>query len=75
MDSKDEALEGLREEVVKCFGKVKEAEENTNLLTEACDEIEEKSDKIFEEYRDALATFRAEPEPLVKESGVRFQGY
>jgi len=33
-----------------------------------------KSDAIFEAYREALATFGAEPEPLVKSSGSEVFG-
>ena len=52
----------------------KEAQENMQLLSDASDVIEEKSDTIFEAYRDALATFGAEPEPLVKSSGPELSG-
>ena len=44
------------------------------MLSDASDEIEEKSDAIFEAYRDALATFGAEPEPLGKSSGLGVNG-
>ena len=52
----------------------KEAQENMQLLSDASDVIEEKSDAIFEAYRDALATFEAEPEPLVKSGGPEVSG-
>ena len=44
------------------------------LLSDASDKIEEKSDAIFEAYRDALATFGVEPEPLAKSSGPEVSG-
>ena len=44
------------------------------MLSDASDEIEEKSDAIFEAYRDDLATFGAEPEPLGKSSGLGVNG-
>jgi hypothetical protein len=40
------------------------------LLIDATNEINEKSDAIFEAYRDALATFGSEPEPLAKFDGL-----
>jgi laccase len=43
---------------------LKEAEENRGLMDEAIGEIVEKSDQIYLEYKKALATFGAEPEPL-----------
>ena len=52
----------------------KEAQENMQLLSDASDVIEEKSGAIFEAYRDALATFEAEPEPLVKSGGPEVSG-
>ena len=52
----------------------KEAQENMQLLSDASDVIEEKSDAIFEAYRDALDTFEAEPEPLVKSGGPEVSG-
>jgi len=52
----------------------KEARENMQMLSEANDVIEEKSGAIFEAYRDALATFGAEPEPLVKSGGPELFG-
>jgi len=51
-----------------------EARENMQLLSDASDEINEKRDAIFEAYRDALATFGAEPEPLAKSSGLGVSG-
>ena len=57
---KDKIIERLEEE----------ARENTLLLAEATDEIVEKSSEIYEAYRDALATFGAEPEPLVRSDGL-----
>ncbi|XP_039793045.1 uncharacterized protein LOC120659034 isoform X1 [Panicum virgatum] len=48
---KDQLIEKLQEE----------ARENTQLLSEATEEIVEKSSEIYEAYRDALATFGAEP--------------
>ena len=44
------------------------------MLSDASDEIEEKSDAIFEAYRDDLATFGAEPEPLVRSDGLGLNG-
>ena len=89
MDSKDETIEGLRQEIVKSVENAKkmvslavqlsadivkknllieklqkEAKENLKLFGDACDEIKERSDPIYEEYRRALVTFGAEPEPL-----------
>ena len=52
----------------------KEAQENMQLLSDASDVIEEKSDTIFEAYRDALATFEVEHEPLVKSGGPEVSG-
>ena len=52
----------------------KEADENHQFLADACDEIEEKSDEIFEAYRSSLATFGEEPEPLVKGSRIEVSG-
>ena len=40
------------------------------LLTDATDEINEKSDAIYEAYRDALAIFGSEPEPLARSEGL-----
>jgi len=95
LDSREETIEGLRQEIVKWIDGVKkaeglavqlyaecskkdklieklqeEAQENMQLLNDATDEINEKSDAIFEAYRDALATFGSEPEPLVKFEGL-----
>ena len=44
------------------------------MLTEAIDEIVEKSSEIFEAYNDALATFGAEPEPLLRSDGLGLNG-
>ena len=46
------------------------------LLTDATDEINEKSDAIYEAYRDALATFGSEPEPkpLARSEGLGVSG-
>ena len=44
------------------------------MLTKAIDEIVEKSSKIFEAYKDALATFGAEPEPLLRSDGLGLNG-
>jgi len=52
----------------------KEARENMQMLSEANDVIEEKSDAIFEAYRDTLATFGAEPEPLVMSGEPELSG-
>ena len=52
----------------------KEAQENMQLLNDASDKIEEKSDAIFEAYRDAVATFGVEPEPLAKSGGPEVSG-
>jgi hypothetical protein len=43
---------------------LKEATENQGLMDEAIREIFEKSNQIYEEYKKALATFGAEPQPL-----------
>ena len=51
-----------------------EARENMQLLSDASDEINEKRDAIFEAYRDALAAFGAEHEPLAKSSGPEVTG-
>ena len=57
---KDKQIEKLQEE----------AQENMQLLTDATDEINEKSDAIYEAYKDALATFGSEPEPLARSEGL-----
>ena len=44
------------------------------MLSDASDVIEEKSDAIFEAYRDTLAAFGAEPKPLVKSGGPEVSG-
>ena len=44
------------------------------MLSDASDETEEKSGDIYEAYRDALATFGAEPEPLLRSSGLGVNG-
>ena len=44
------------------------------LLTDASDEINEKSDAIYEAYWSALATFGSEPEPLVRSEGLGVSG-
>ena len=44
------------------------------LLSDATDEINEKSDAIFEAYRGSLATFGSEPEPLAKTDGLGISG-
>jgi hypothetical protein len=61
---KDQLIEKLQEE----------ARENMQILSDASDEIEEKSGDIYEAYRDALATFGAEPEPLLRSSGLGVNG-
>jgi len=61
---KDEIIERLEKEV----------QENTQLLAEANDEIVQKSSEIYEAYRGALATFGAEPEPLVRSDGLGLNG-
>ncbi|XP_039805127.1 uncharacterized protein LOC120669437 [Panicum virgatum] len=61
---KDKIIERLEEE----------ARENTQLLAEATNEIVEKSSEIYEAYKDALATFGAEPEPLVRSDGLGLNG-
>jgi len=61
---KDKLIEKLQEE----------AQENMQLLIDATDEINEKSDAIYEAYRDALATFGSEPEPLAKSEGLGVSG-
>jgi hypothetical protein len=43
---------------------LKEANENRTIMDEAIGEIVEKSVQIYLEYKKALATFGAEPEPL-----------
>ena len=40
------------------------------LLTDATDEINEKSDTIYEAYKDALAASGPEPEPLARSEGM-----
>ena len=40
------------------------------LLSEATDEIAEKSSEIYEAYKDALATFGVEPKPLLRSDGL-----
>ena len=46
------------------------------MLTDATDEINEKSDAIYEAYRDALATFGSEhePKPLARSEGLGVSG-
>ncbi|KAG2604242.1 hypothetical protein PVAP13_4NG055908 [Panicum virgatum] len=61
---KDKIIERLEEE----------ARENTQLLAKANDEIVEKSSEIYKAYREALATFGAEPEPLVRSDGLGLNG-
>jgi len=61
---KDKIIERLEEE----------ARENTQLLAEATDEIGEKSSEIYEAYKDTLATFGAEPEPLIRSDGLGLNG-
>ena len=85
LDSREETIEGLRQEIVKGVDSVKkaeslavklssdcsekdrlieklqeEAQENMQLLTDAIDEINEKSDAIYKAYRDA-SVFKASP--------------
>jgi uncharacterized protein YlxW (UPF0749 family) len=43
---------------------LKKAEDNHNLMSEAIEEIIEKSDQIYLEYKKSRATFGAEPAPL-----------
>ena len=40
------------------------------MLINATNEINEKSDAIYEAYRDALAIFGSEPEPLARSEGL-----
>ena len=40
------------------------------MLINATNEINEKSDAIYEDYRDALATFGSEPGPLARSEGL-----
>ena len=61
---KDKLIERLQEE----------AEENAQILTDASGEINEKSDAIYEAYKNALATFGSEPEPLVRSEGLGVSG-
>ena len=99
LDSRDETIEGLRQEIAKGVDNVKkaeglaiqlsaecskkdkqieklqeEAQENMQLLIDATDEINEKSDAIYEAYRDALATFGSEPGPLARSEGLGVSG-
>lgn len=43
---------------------LKEAKDNRSVMEEAIGEMVDKSDQIYLEYKKALATFGAEPEPL-----------
>ena len=52
----------------------KEDLENAQLLEDATKEIAEKSSMIFEAYKDALATFGSEPEPLVLTDDLGLSG-
>ena len=86
IDSKEETIQGLRQEIAKGVDNAKKAEqlavhlsgecskkdqlieklqeearENMQLLSEATDEIVEKSSEIYEAYKDALATFGRSP--------------
>ena len=61
---KDQLIEKLQEE----------ARENMQLLSEASDEIVEKRGEIYEAYKDALATFGVEPEPLLRSDGLGVNG-
>jgi len=53
----------------------KEAQENTQLLAEANEEIVEKSSEIYEAYKGVLATFGDEPEPLVRSDSLGLTGF
>jgi len=44
------------------------------LLIDVIDEINKKSYAIYEAYRDALATFGSEPEPLARSEGLGVSG-
>jgi laccase len=53
---------------------LKEADETRTLMDKAIGEIVEKSDQIYLEYKKALATFGAEPEPLPQDPEGRASG-
>ena len=79
LDSREETIEGLRQEIVKGVDSVKKAEGLAIQLFAECSKMDKQIEKLQKEAQENMqllidATFGSEPEPLARSEGLGVSG-